>query len=199
MELDLKLLADNQLTPNEYVLLYTKINNIDFIPLGVDMKKLQELEFVKITNSEEKEFVVRQKGINLINKTKTLNPKTISAEAAAVKNWIDDFRDLFPLKTPSGRLLKSTRGNCVNKMQIFIKEYSKRGNLMNKEKILEATKKYLEYQKSKDNYEYTKQANNFIYKDTRDNSILYQFIELIENGEADNLISDGTKSMMNDY
>lgn len=74
-------------------------------------------------------------------------------------NWIEEWIDLFPRGVRSGgKLLRADAQSCLKKMEIFIKTYPYK-----KEVIMEATRRYLE-DRAAVNYEYTRCAVYFIYR-----------------------------------
>lgn len=76
-----------------------------------------------------------------------------------VKDWIDEWLDLFPKGVRSGgKLIRSDKKTCLSKMEKFIKEYK-----YSKDVILNATLMYLS-EREREDYQYTKCATYFISK-----------------------------------
>lgn len=204
MEINLVELVKNNLTADEYLWLYQKYYETNIpVKYVLDTEKLQTNGWIKIMPDQ---LVVRQQTVNLFEggdyvydekeeeqrKTTTV---TISGEVSKVKSWIQEYRELFPTKTPSGRLLRATPAACIKKMETFIKNNSSRGDVITKDSILNATKEYIKGQ-VRDGYMYTKAANYFIIKDQ--DSLLLQHIELLKDTNNQPLVSDGTSNMTDD-
>jgi len=202
MEIDLTVLLKNNLTADEYVWLYQKYYGNNFpIKHVLDKDKLQTDGWLKVTPDQ---IVLRQKTINMFEEgdyvfkeEEEVKPvkQTIDKAKADVKNWISEYRELFPHKTSGGRLLRATPAVCIKNMCTFIGTNSKRGKIVSKDTILNATKEYLKIQ-ARDSYMYTKAANYFIMKEG--DSLLLQHIEILETAGVSNILGDGSKNMTDD-
>jgi hypothetical protein len=198
MEINLAELVKHDLTADEYVWLYQKYEGTKVpIKYTLDKEKMQSNGWVKVTPDQ---IVLRRKAHLLFEVEdydyEKHNTTTIKEEVSRVKNWIGDYRGLFPRKTNNGRLLRGTPASCTKKMETFINNNSSKGNIITKEMILRATQKYLNEQK-REGFLYTKAANYFIMKEQ--DSMLLQYIEVIqEEGAVTNDGSDGTNIMTED-
>jgi hypothetical protein len=180
MEVNIKMLVEHCLSPNEYVYLYYLVNKMMLpINISIDTTKLEEKGFIKIA---ENKIVAREKAISLFqdsNVKQVLSredqiaaiDKSSKALQDSVSTWIADWRDLFPrgIKT-GGYPLRGTKSGCEKKMKQFIK--ANRG--VTKEMIFKATKKYLD-ERALHRYQYTKMADYFINKDG--SSMLEGYVE----------------------
>jgi len=175
MEVDIDLLVDNNLTPDEYVFLYYLVKGqIYSVNLITDYEKLEKTGFIK--NGDR--IYIRKKGFDLINIIKNpIMTKTVSLEDT-VMSWMDDWRSLFPqgVKT-AGYAIRGTRGGCVKKMKKFMREHKE----VTKEQIFEATKLYVE-EKRRVRYAYMRIADYFIEKDG--GSLLESYVEQLNNNET---------------
>ena len=174
MEVDINLLVDNNLTPDEYVFLYYLAKNqIYSIHLVTDYEKLEKAGFIKIGDR----IYIRKKGSDLIDNEKSVVVKTAPLEDS-VAVWIDTWRDLFPkgVKT-AGYPIRGTRGGCVKKMKKFMKEHKN----VTKDQIFKATELYVE-EKRRVRYAYMGIADYFIEKDG--GSLLEGYIEQLDNNET---------------
>lgn len=204
MDINLAMLVKENLTADEYIWLHQKYFETNIPVKGsLDKSKLQTAGWVKVLPDQ---IVLRQKTVNLMEggdyvydekaeeEAEEKKAKaTISSAKASVKDWIEEYRDLFPKKTNSGRLLRGTPSGCIKKMTTFIGNNSTRKNVITKEQVMNATKQYLNAQK-RGGYMYTKAANYFIEKDG--DSQLYQHIEQLDDNTP--LVHDGTSNMTDD-
>lgn len=101
-----------------------------------------------------------------------------------LKDWFDDWFDLFPKGVKSGGyLVKSDKAGCYKKMKSFVKEYPE----YNKDIIIRATKDYINYMRMKQ-FEYMQLAHYFIMKNGV--SSLASFCEDVKNKLDNNEIED---------
>lgn len=203
MDINLATLVKLDLTADEYVWLYQRYYETNIpVTYTLDKEKLQKNGWVKVLPDQ---IALRHKTRNLFEEgdyvydeeeeKKKPSTTSITGAKADVKNWIAEYRELFPAKTPSGRLLRGTPSACIKKMESFIGTNSSRGNVITKEEILGATKEYLKGQ-ARGGYMYTKAANYFIMKDQ--DSMLLQHIEILKENNNQSLVSDGTSDMTDD-
>lgn len=200
MEINLAELVKNNLTADEYVWLHQKYYGTNLpVVSRLDKTKLQNDGWVKVLPDQ---IVLRQKTRNMFEQGDYIYEEhkpdsvTITGEVSKVKDWIEEYRELFPLKTVNGRLLRATPSACIKKMESFIKNNSTRKKILTKDIILEATKSYLNDQK-RSGYLYTKAANYFINKEQ--DSMLLQCIEVLNSSSIPVTNgSDGTNSMTED-
>ena len=206
MEINLAELVKHGLTPDEYVWLYQRYHDTNIpVKYQLDKMKLQSNGWVKVLTDQ---VVIRQKAIKLFEgepyvfdeskeeeETKKKEAITIAGEVSKVKDWIQEYRELFPTKTPGGRLLRGTPSGCIKKMQTFVRNNSSRNNHITKDIVMNATKEYLKGQ-ARDGYMYTKAANYFILKEQ--DSLLLQHIEILKENNNQSLVSDGTSDMTDD-
>lgn len=146
----------SQLPISEYIFLqllyfkdYEKANFIAIYDF-VNLKKLEEELYIKITGENIEEVFPRQKCIDLFQ----------SKEEKTVEYWIEDWIQLFPTGIKSGGYyIKSDKADCLKKMIKFLKTRK-----YTKDVIFQATKNYIA-EKEKVNYAYIQQAHYFIEKD----------------------------------
>lgn len=134
---------NNELLFNDY---NSYINSIS----SVIPKKLEELGFIEIINENNSffSFILMEKSLSLFQ-----------VNTIDVKNWIEDWVNLFPKGIQSGgHYVRSDIKSCTNKMTQLIKN-----NEFTKEQIFEATMKYIERKKN-ENYAYMSCSANFISK-----------------------------------
>jgi len=174
MEVDINLLVETNLTPDEYVFLYYLAKGqIYSVNLRADYDKLEKAGFIK----QGERIHIRKRGIDLINNKIPIAKKDVKF-VDTVSHWIDDWRNLFPkgIKT-AGYAIKGTRGGCLKKMKKFVKEHKE----VTKEQIFNATELYVE-EKRRVRYAYMRIADYFIEKDG--GSLLESYIEQLENNET---------------
>lgn len=202
MDINLAELVKNNLTADEYVWLYQRYYETNIpVKYKLDKEKLQADGWVKLLTDQ---VVLRQKARNFFEQgdyvydekeEEKSNALTIKNELSKVKDWVQEYRELFPAKTPGGRLLRGTPSGCIKKMQTFVKQNSSKGNIITKDIVINATKEYLKGQ-AREGYMYTKAANYFIIKDQ--DSLLLQHIEILKESNNKSLVSDGTSNMTDD-
>jgi hypothetical protein len=184
MELDIKLLVENKLTPNSYVYLYYLVNDmICPIPLpSVSLTNLENRKYIKILSGRQ---IARRKARVLID------PEYVYAEPVEiVENWIEEWRELFPagVKT-GGYYVRGSKAGCLKKMKSFLKLNKK----VTKNQIMSATKLYINESRSR-RYSYMKMADYFINKDGT--SMLESYLE---QAQSKNIIEfDATTNNMAD-
>lgn len=171
MELNIKVLVENKLTPNSYVYLYYLVHKM-LCPIKlpqVNLTRLQEMGFIKLEDSGK--ITARAKAIKLVEEEEY---KYSEEPANRVEEWIEDWRNLFPsgIKTGSYYVKGSPQG-CLKKMKKFVKENKK----ITKKQIFKATEKYIEESRIR-NFHYMKLADYFIYKDGM--SMLYAYVEQLD-------------------
>jgi len=202
MDINLAMLVKNNLTADEYVWLHQKHYETSIpVTCVLDKEKLQADGWVKVLPNQ---IVLRLKTQNFFEggeysydeeEQKVPTAVTINGEVGKVKNWVQEYRELFPTKTPNGRLLRATPAVCIKKLETFIKSNSSKGNIITKDVVLNATKEYLKGQ-ARGGYMYTKAANYFIIKDQ--DSLLLQHIEVLKDSNNASIVSDGTSNMTDD-
>lgn len=174
---DLDKCSEYNLTPTQFVYLYCLHTDQEF-PWSVprtQVAELEELGWIKITPEGP---VVREKFLIFVGQT--------SATTDEVYDWIDEWRDLWPVGVKSGgRPVRGDKKGCNVKMKKFVQEYD-----YTKEEIFEATKIYV-FEKSRDNNRYMTCADYFIIKNGA--STLASFCEDIrERGSSLKATEDGT-------
>lgn len=125
-----------------------------------------------IASADETIYILTEKGVELIEFIKK-NTSEINTEKIAVAgveqlktaieedvdSWIDAWLDLFPRGVKTlGKPVRSSRIECLRKMQFFTKEYK-----YSKETIMDATKAYVE-SKRQQGYEFMRCSTYFIYR-----------------------------------
>ena len=174
MEVDINLLVETNLTPDEYVFLYYLAKSqIYSVNLVTDYDKLERAGFIK----QGDRIHIRKRGIDLIDNKIPVSEKKVKSEDNTLK-WIDEWRDLFPkgVRT-AGYAIRGTRGGCIKKMKRFIKDHKE----VTKEQIFKATKLYVE-EKKRVRYAYMRIADYFIEKDG--GSLLESYVEQLDDNET---------------
>jgi len=191
MEIDLKILANKGLRPDEYVYLYSVLHRDNLyvsVEVEVSLDDLVERDFIEIVEDGVK---LKRKAKTILGVYKAEHTKQIQKEADGCNSWIEDYRELFPSKNIGGRALKGTFRHCVIKMKKFIQELSSKEVVMTKDIIMNATKLYLNSQ-AKDRYMYSKAADHFIWKGSpQTESYLYQYVEMYLEDPSVNIYSGG--------
>lgn len=184
MELNIKTLVDNKLTPNSYVYLYYLVHKMLCpIPLpNINLTKLEEKGFIKLHG---KQVVARVKAIQLIEGEQYVYTEPLNR----VEEWIGEWRDLFPagVKT-GGYYVKGSLSGCTKKMIKFIRD----NKGVTKDQIFRATEKYIEEYRKR-SFQYMKVADYFISKDNM--STLASYIEQLDTTEE---YDTHSKSMTDD-
>lgn len=174
MEVDINLLVESNLTPDEYVFLYFLAKGqIYSVNLITDYDKMEQEGFIK----QGERIHIRKRGIDLINNEKPVRKTEIKSVDTSVE-WINEWRELFPkgIKT-AGYAIRGTRGGCIKKMKKFIREHKE----VTKEQIFKATKLYVE-EKRRVRYAYMRIADYFIEKDG--GSLLESYIEQLDDNDT---------------
>jgi hypothetical protein len=186
INIEMRTLVENQLTPNEYCYLYLKTFGVPdelkgTITFGVDLIGLAHKGYIQLMQDEEGdpiyEYELTRKGTQIVGGLKAEFTIQREQEVSNVKNWLDEFRKLWPGVSPNGRLLRANRKATQKKLESFIKKHSDSHMVMTKDIIMNASKKYLIGQ-AKDRYMYTKQCDHFIWKDNEMNSTLRTWIDV---------------------
>jgi len=171
------MLKEEELSPNSFFLLAQGVLDYD-VELESEcsfvetLKHLERKKFIKITNYETFEYSYRQKGIDFVKKIEkeftevnvVIKEKpgvTILSEmknvALEIKDWIEEYRDLFKGLKPG---VMGDKNACLNKMVRFFKEYPEYAN---KDIILKATQNYIQVE-AHQNYKFLQKADYFIFK-----------------------------------
>ena len=145
-----------------------------------EFKTLRDMQLIKV--NEENELIpslpLFSDMVELPPRKSIGNFKFPELNKDDVNVWIDEWLALFPTDLMSkGILTYSVSGNkaaCITRMKRFLREHKN----YDKEIIMKATQRYLDYQKQK-NWQYTKKNSKFIYDN--DGSILEQFCEDVVN------------------
>jgi hypothetical protein len=160
MEIDIDKLIEVGLSPDEYIFLkYIYLNKSNNnLKLRINVNYLIENKIIKIIKDDIYELT--KDGVDLLNKIEDIQ---IQSEES-VASWIDEWRNLFPdkIKSGGGYLIKGDKQGCLKKMEKFVKHYKKE---FNKDIIFEATKKYVDGFKKKNDFRYMKSAHYFIKKE----------------------------------
>jgi len=194
MELDIRKLEEHKLTPDEFVFLHFLVYPSTTSVLGmlvVDYDKLEKKALIKIGPDET--YYSRKAAINLVSVeeriSKDQKPDTPKEQPVrndnlidSVRDWIPDWRTLFPLGVKTGGYsVRGTRGGCIKKMKSFIRKHPK----VTKEQIFEATRKYIS-EKQIANFAYMKIADYFIEKEG--GSLLEEYVEGLKSPSQQDLI-----------
>lgn len=146
IEVDLEKLDKHGLSPNDYIALFLKADNVD-CNYPIDMSYMQKQGYIKITDEG---FDLRKPALALLNR---------KIEADSVEMWIEDWRGLFPRMQINGYPVRGSKEGCLRKMKTFLKR-----NDFTKEEIYRATCEFIEA-KRKVNFAFMTQAHYFIEKD----------------------------------
>ena len=155
VQIDLNEVIRNNLSINQYVLLYLLSNEeyemVDRLldELSVIRNTFQKLEddgWIKINGETTERIVLRDKA------NKLFNTSSKSGKIKSIIFWIEDWRKLFP---PG---YKGDKIGCTKKMKAFLKDYPE----YSIEHIHKATELYLDEFKDTP---YLSQAHYFIRKD----------------------------------
>lgn len=162
IECNIQRLYEVGLSPTTYCYLYYLFKNENYpfeatIPISV------------INNLVKDSWLINQEKPTITEKFRLFIGERENTKD--VSKWIDEYNQLFPTGISNGgRPIRSSRSNCIKKMNAFINEHKK----ITKEDIIEATTIYLR-KKQKENYAYTVSSDYFISKDG--NSLLLSIIE----------------------
>jgi len=198
MELDLSILEEHQLSPDEFVFLFLLVYpKAQFPTFGViDYKRLELKGMIKIGPDDT--YYVRQLAIDIVGSpapkivqepVKKSLP-VVSKEVDKVPEWIADWRALFPMGVKTGGYsVRGTRSGCTKKMKKFMRNNPD----VTKEQVFAATKKYIA-DKQMVQFAYMKLADYFIEKEGA--SLLEEYVENIKQGktsEQNELFSPGVQ------
>lgn len=149
--LNLKILKELSLSPNEYVWLFylysNQINESINIIVDVDTNRLQDLKYIKITDTG---YVLRSKGRALFEDDED--------------KYFYSFVALFPIKTPSGRYLSpnpNTESKKLNDLKAKWKKIFKNNNIA-KEKAIKVLSAEIDYRKKMRTQEYMHNADTWL-------------------------------------
>lgn len=156
LNINLKKYIASGLSLNEFILLQC-IYNKDYKEASliqgiekIDLSKLEEELWIKVTGLSIEEVFPRQRMLDLFQ----------TKDEQEVASWIEQWLELFPKGVKSGGYyIKSNKEDCLKKMIKFLKvrKYTKK-------QIFEATKNYVD-RKAKEDYAYMMKAEYFIEKD----------------------------------
>jgi hypothetical protein len=173
--INLDLIKDNNLTPHLYIfLLFLEEGRRYPWPLNKsELEYLQTESWIKLSTEGIK---IRPK-FNLFFPGK--HPiKVLKQEDKVVEDWIDSWRDIFPIGVKSGgRLVRGDKQGVLKKMKQFVKQNPK----ISVEDIFKATKLYV-LEKRNSNWQFMICADYFISKDNT--SMLSAWIENINEKES---------------
>ena len=181
--LDYDILAEHNLSINEFIFILSHYRNDDNIDISLKiLNSLQDKQFIKIS-TDEKTIILREKSKLLIEflqiegiesvKNKKVVKKSSRVISSELNEFIKEYRSLWKGLKPGSM---GSENNCRDKLYKWMTEnpgYSK-------EDILKAAKIYLN---TLDNYKYLQAADYFILKDG--NSRLSAFIDEIEVAKDD--------------
>lgn len=181
--LDFNLLAEQNLSIEEYLVLIHLGNDIIYNNSDRVLNSLQDKSFIKKITNEK--ILIREKGKLLLElitienidsvKNKKITKKSSRVINQDLESFIKDYRNLWKGLKPGSM---GSENGCKDKLFRWMQnnpEYSK-------EDILKAAKIYIN---SLDNYTYLQQADYFIYKKdlNGESSRLSAFIDEIEKKE----------------
>ena len=169
IEINFKLLKDNNLSPNEFVYLSLFFYGLE--PLYFDLDErfpLQQKGFIETRNDG---ILITKKTIDLFSKK---TPKSEQAKQEDLYEFVEKYRAIFPDKIKSGgRLIKSDSFACIKKMRLFKGKFKQ----FSEEQILQATSNYIS-SKKKENYHMCTCADYFIEKNNA--SMLASYCENLD-------------------
>lgn len=124
------------------------------------LKQLQSRGYIE---RDGKEVIFTEKAEGLLNKS---TKGDLKASSISVDEWIEDYRNLFPVGVLSGGYpVRGNKQSCITKMNIFFKKFTiKEYPQYTKEVILEATANYIN-RKEKEGFKYMQLSHYFIFKD----------------------------------
>lgn len=160
--IDLEVLKEYGITPNEYVYLVYLIKGKPCdIKLELTYERLTAMGLIKFGSTHNPVPKLTQKSILLLkNIDNDIKKDFNEKDEIPVEDWIDEYRNLFPKGVRSGGyLVKGSKQGCINKMKRFL---SSNPNF-NRDIILVVTKDYVN-RKKKDGYRLMKMADYFIEK-----------------------------------
>lgn len=153
IELNLKLLEKNDLSPNEFIYLYIIFNGLNVSTYHLDERfNLQKKGFLEYIKDE---VLITKKTIDLFVK----KSKSEQVKEDVLGEFVEKYRNLFPGGIKSGdRLVQGDLLGCLRKFRAFKRKFK-----YSEDQILEATKNYLNAKK-KANYHMITCADYFIEK-----------------------------------
>ena len=177
-------LIKQQLTPNQFYLLWCKKGNLApmfNINLSLENMRLQSDGWV------DEEGTLTSKSIILIQEIESYfkNSKKKTSKAVMGENFmvnIEAYLDLFPkFKLPSGKYARSDKKNLEGNFRWFFESHR-----YDWETVMNATRLYLD-QYERQGYKYMRTSQYFIRKQNADktyDSELANYCDMITNGET---------------
>lgn len=163
VELDLSKLIRYEINADEYIFLLLRVLGKkvpEIIEKSVSLESLQEREFIKIVEG------------GFSKRTKLSQMFSAVLETANVEDWIDEWRNLWPVGEKSGgKPVRGSRMDCLKKMKLFLARTG-----YTKEQVFAAAQAYV-LERKHHRYQYMTLANYFIQKDN--DSPLEAWCELI--------------------
>lgn len=159
--LDEEKLLDVNLTVRQYLFLLSIFHNNENLSYfdrddGLTLQSRGLIKLMLDRNSSKIIPILRQDGINLINKITNNKIDIIS------KEFIMELRSIYPKgkKQGTGQNWQDSLVSITKRMSLFFKKY---GNQWSKDEILDACKRYVE--SFNGNYQYMQLLKYFIMKD----------------------------------
>lgn len=135
----------------------TDLHDKDFMAHMLTIELLERQGYVKQYGDSPTDITLRKKGEDLFKKHVGVKKKKHSA--ADVKQWIDDWRSIFPSGVNNGGYrYRGDKGECIKKMVKFVNDHD-----FTTDQIFQATKDYVERFSLK-GYAYMQLAHFFIHK-----------------------------------
>jgi hypothetical protein len=174
IELNFKILEENNLSPNEFVYLSLIFNGLEPLKDLLDSRfSLQQKGFIEAKNDG---ILITKKTIDLFIKKPS---KKEAAKQEDLYEFVEKYRAIFPEKIKSGgRLIKSDSFACIRKMRAFKAKFKQ----FSEEQILQAAANYIN-SKKKDNYHMCTCADYFIEKNSA--SMLASYCENLGKGNVE--------------
>ena len=180
-------LIKNDLTPNQFYLLWCKFSNLKpIMPVNVSLElKRLDGEWINLETKElsAKAKVLLQEIETYFKASKKKTSSNILGEDFQDK--ITEYLEIFPkFKLPSGKYARSDKKNLENNFRWFFETHS-----YDWETVLQATRMYVdEFERS--GYKYMRTSQYFIRKlnpaEKTFESELANYCEVYLNGDADN-------------
>lgn len=160
MNLNLKLLMSNKLTPNEYVYLemiyherkfsdIQAIFNYNYDEIIATQARLLDKEFLRRGTSENT-VIITKKGVNLFK-----------SDQKDLENLVVKYRQLFNKENINGVIGKmGNKGACYERMKLFRQNYPEYTDDI----ILKAAQLYIESERYNHNFKYLQKAHYVISK-----------------------------------
>lgn len=171
VQLDIDIIKQNGLSPHLYLfLLYLEEGRkYDWSLSEEELEYLQKESWVRFGSNG---IILRPKFAKEFPGRTPL--RNTSQKEEVVEDWIESWRELFPVGVKSGgRPVKGDKKGVLKKMKVFVKENPK----TTKEDIFRATKNYI-LEKKQSDYKFMICADYLINKDG--SSILSSLIETLE-------------------